>query len=42
MYLEILLFKVLINVSATTDFLSLCVEYISILLSCSHDFTDLL
>ena len=29
-------FKVLINLSATADFPSLCVEYISILFSCKH------
>ena len=41
-YMYIFFFKVLINLSATTDFSSLCVEYISISLSCNHDFTDLL
>ena len=41
-YLQILLFKVLMNLSATADFPSLCVEYISIPLSCNHDFNDLL
>ena len=41
-YLQILLFNILITVSTTTDFLSLCAEWISISLSCSHDLTDLL
>ena len=41
-YLEILFFKALINLSATTDFPSLCVEYITILLSCSHFLKELL
>ena len=41
-YMQILFFKVLINLSTTTDFPSLCVEYISISLSCNHDFIDLL
>ena len=41
-YLQILFFKILINLSATTDFTSLCIEYISVWLSCNHDFTDLL
>ena len=36
----ILFFKVLINLTAKTDFLSLCVEYISISLSFNHDFID--
>ena len=36
--LLIVFFKVLINLSETTDFPSLCVEYIS----CKHDFIDLL
>ena len=35
-------FKVLINLSVTTDFPSLYVECISILLSCNLNFTDLL
>ena len=30
------------NSSAKTDFSSLCVEYISISLSCKNDFTDVL
>ena len=30
------------NISATTDFLSLCVEYISISFFSSHDIIDLL
>ena len=42
MYLYILVFKVLTNLSETTDFSSCCVEYISILLSCNQDFIDLL
>ena len=37
-----LFFKVLINISATSDFPSLCVQYISVSLSCNHDFIDLL
>ena len=37
-----LFFKILINLSATTDFFSLSVEYISMLLFCKNDFTDLL
>ena len=36
MYLWILVFRVLMNLSATTDFPSLCVEYISISLSFNH------
>ena len=35
-------FKILINLSATTDFSPLYVEYISILLLCKNDFIDLL
>ena len=35
---QILFFKLLINRSATTDFTSLCIEYIFILLSYNHDF----
>ena len=31
-----------LNVSATMDFPSLCVKYISISLSCNHDFINLL
>ena len=42
MYLWILLFKVLINLSATTDLPSLCIEYISISLSFNHFFIELL
>ena len=38
-YLQILFFKVLTNFSAATDFPSLCLEYISISLSCNHDFS---
>ena len=34
--------RFLINLSATIDFPSLCVECISILLCCNHDFIDLL
>ena len=34
--------RVLINLSATTDFPLLCVECISISLSSNHDFIDLL
>ena len=37
-----LLFKVLINLSATTDLTSLFVEYISIAFLYTHDFIDLL
>ena len=40
MYLYIL-FKVVINFSATTDFPSLCVEYIFTLLLYCHNFNDL-
>ena len=40
--LYILLFKVLINLSATTYLSILFIEYISISLSCNHDFTNLL
>ena len=36
MYLQILVFKVLMNLSAATDFPYLCIEYISISLSFSH------
>ena len=39
---KILLFKVLINLSATTDFPSLSVKYISIAFFSNHDFIDLL
>ena len=42
MYLQILLFKVQINLSATTDFPSLCVEYIFMSFFSSHYFIDLL
>ena len=42
MYLKILLFKVLTNLSATTDFLSLCVEYISMSFYSNHDFINTL
>ena len=35
-------FKVLINVSTTTESLSLCVKYIAISLSCNYDLIDLL
>ena len=41
-YLEILFFKILINLSATTNFHPLCAEYISISLSWNQDFIDLL
>ena len=41
-YLQILFFTVLTNLSATIDFPSLCVEYISIAFFPSHDFIDLL
>ena len=41
MYLQILVFKVLINLSATIDFPSLLIEYISISLSFNHDLTKL-
>ena len=34
--------KALLNLSATTDFPSLCVEYISMSFLTSHDFIDLL
>ena len=37
-----LLFKVVTNLSATTDFPSLCVEYISLSYFSNHDFIDLL
>ena len=40
--LIILFFKVLINLSTTTDFPSLCVKYISIAFFYGHDFIDLL
>ena len=40
--LYILLFKVLIKLSATTDFPSLCFEYISMSLSSYQDLIDLL
>ena len=40
--LTIFFFKVLVNPSATTDFLSLYVEYISISFFSSPDLTDLL
>ena len=33
-------FKLLINLSATTNFFSLCAEYISISLFSNHDFID--
>ena len=42
MYLQIILFKALMNLSATTDFPSLCVEHISMSFFSSHDFIDLL
>ena len=41
-HLQILFFKVLINLSAATDFPSLCVDCTSISLSCNHNFIDLL
>ena len=41
-YLKILFFKVITNLSTTTDFPSLCVEYISMSIFTSHDFIDLL
>ena len=34
-------FKDLINISSTTDYPPLYIEYISISISCNHDFTDL-
>ena len=40
--LLILMFKVLINPSVTTDFPLLCVKSILILLSYNYSFTDLL
>ena len=43
MYLQILVnCKVLVNLSATTDFPSLCIECISILLSFNHFLQELL
>ena len=42
MYLKILFFKVLMNLSAKRDFPSLCVEYIAISFSCSHFLKELL
>ena len=41
-YLEILFFKILMNLLATTDFVSLCVSYISVLFSRSYDLIGLL
>ena len=41
-YLKLLLSAFLINPSTTIDFALLCVEYISISLSCIHGFIDLL
>ena len=41
-YLQILFFKVLIHLSAATDFPSLCVAYTSISFFPSHDFIHLL
>ena len=42
MYLYILVFRIQINLSATTDFPSLYVEYISISLSLNHFLKELL
>ena len=42
MYLEILFFTALTNLSTTTDFPSLCVEYITTSFSCSHFLKELL
>ena len=41
-FLSILLFKILINLLATTDYPSLCLEYMSISFFSSFDFIDLL
>ena len=41
-YFLILFLKLVIQLSATKDFTSLCVEYISISLSCNHHCIDLL
>ena len=41
-YLEILFFKILMNLLATTDFVSLCISYISVLFSRSYDLIGLL
>ena len=41
MFLEILFFKVLMNLPAITDSLYLCAEYISISLLYKKDFIDL-
>ena len=41
-YLWILFYKVLINLSATTDFSSFCIEHIALLLSCKDDVIGLL
>ena len=38
--IEVKFFKVLIKLSEATDFLSLCVEYISMPLSSKHNFID--
>ena len=38
--IEVKFFKVLIKLSEATDFLSLCVEYISMPLSSNHNFID--
>ena len=40
-YLYILFFKVLINLSATANAPTICVEYISTSISYIHDFIDL-
>ena len=42
MYLQIFSFMVLMNLSATTDFPSLCTEYISISFFYNHDLIELL
>ena len=38
--IEVLFFKVLINLSATTDFPLFCVQCICFSLPCNHDFID--
>ena len=40
-YLQTFFIKVLINLSAASDFPSLRVEFISTLLSCNHELIDL-
>ena len=42
MYLEILVLRVLINLSAATNFPSLCIEYVSISLSFNHFLKEIL